>query len=365
MTGSQAIFDIRSVSKAFPIRAGALRRISAWLKAVDDVSFSIPRNCIIGLVGESGSGKTTLGRLLVNLLEPTSGEILFEGKAIAQLNAGERRWFRKNVQMLFQDPFLSLNPYKTVFQTLAYPLRVHKLADKSSLGRKVDQLLEQVALKPAIANAYPHELSGGERQRVSLAAALSVEPQFLFCDEPVSALDTSARAQVLNLLRDIQKKRQLTLLIVSHDLSAIEYVCDEASVMYLGRIVERANKESLFSKPYHPYTEALMSAVPDPDPDPDRQRQEIILEGEIPSPADPPSGCSFHTRCPKKIGTICENMSPELRRVKTGHEVSCHLFAEEALQPAPPPAEPPRDRSMPMPEMLVAANSDQGFFRGR
>ncbi len=339
MTGSQAIFDVYDVSKSFPVRAGTLRRITAWLKAVDRVSLSIPRNCVIGLVGESGSGKTTLGRLLVKLLDPTSGEILFEGKPIARFNAAERRWFRKNVQMLFQDPFLSLNPYKTVFQTLAYPLRVHKLAERSVLRRKVNQLLEQVALEESIADAYPHELSGGQRQRVSLAAALSVEPRFIFCDEPVSALDMSARAQVLNLLRDVQKKRQLTLLIVSHDLSAIEYVCDEASVMYLGGIVERANKEVLFAKPCHPYTEALMSAVPDPDPDRQAGREEIILEGEIPSPANPPSGCNFHTRCPKKIGTICESIPPRLQRVSTGHEVYCHLFTDDAIQSTPHVAE--------------------------
>lgn len=334
MTSVPAIFDIRNVSKWFPVRVGTLRRINAWLKAVDDVSLCIPYNCVIGLVGESGSGKTTLGRLLVKLLEPTSGQILFEEKMIGRLSAAERRWFRKNVQMLFQDPFLSLNPYKTVFQSLAYPLLVHKLAGPSGLERKVDQLLDQVALEAAIADAYPHELSGGQRQRVSLAAALSVEPRFIFCDEPVSALDVSARAQVLNLLRDIQKKRQLTLLIVSHDLSAVEYVCDEAAVMYLGGIVERANKESLFARPRHPYTEALMSAVPDPNPEQRAEDQEIILEGEIPSPACLPSGCHFHTRCPKMMIGICENTSPRLRRVSAEHEVSCHLFSE-VLQPTP------------------------------
>ena len=205
MTRSQAIFDVRDLSKSFPVRARTMRRVTAWLKAVNRVSLSIPQNCIVGLVGKSGSGKTTLGRLLVKLLEPTSGQILFEGKAIGRLNRNERHWFRKNVQMLFQDPFLSLNPYKTVFQTLAYPLLIHKLADRSSLSRAVDALLDQVALEPAHAKAYPHELSGGQRQRVSLAAALSVEPRFIFCDEPVSALDMSARAQVLNLLRDIQR----------------------------------------------------------------------------------------------------------------------------------------------------------------
>ncbi|MGH8736786.1 MAG: ABC transporter ATP-binding protein [Burkholderiales bacterium] len=333
MNESVAMFDVHNVSKAFPVRTGTLKRITARLKAVNEVSLSIPQNCIFGLVGESGSGKTTLGRLLVKLLEPSSGEILFEGKRITRLERTEQRWFRKNAQMLFQDPFLSLNPYKTVFKTLAYPLRVHGLAQRHELGHKVERLLDQVGLEGAVAKAYPHELSGGQRQRVSLAAALAVEPRFIFCDEPVSALDMSARAQVLNLLREIQHKRKLTLLIVSHDLSAIEYVCDEASVMYLGGIVERANKEDLFARPRHPYTEALMSAVPEPDPD--RPQQEIILEGEIPSPTNPPNGCKFHTRCPKKIGAICEEMSPVLRPVGPAHEVSCHLFAE-AARPAPP-----------------------------
>lgn len=349
MNESGALFDIHGVSKSFPVHAGTLRRITAWLKAVNEVSLSIPRNCIFGLVGESGSGKTTLGRLLVKLLEPSSGEILFGGKPIARLDRAEQRWFRKNVQMLFQDPFLSLNPYKTIFQTLAYPLRVHGLAQRFELERRVDRLLDQVGLEGTVANAYPHELSGGQRQRVSLAAALAVEPRFIFCDEPVSALDMSARAQVLNLLREIQQKRKLTLLIVSHDLSAIEYVCDEASVMYLGGIVERADKANLFARPCHPYTEALISAVPEPDPD--RLNQEIILEGEIPSPANPPNGCKFHTRCPKKIGAICETTAPLLRSVGAAHEVSCHLFAEAAQSGLEPGGA--GDRGTPLSETLV------------
>jgi oligopeptide transport system ATP-binding protein len=358
MTATEPIFEIRNVSKSFPVRAGALRRITAWLKAVDNVNIEIPRNCIVGLVGESGSGKTTLGRLLVKLLEPTAGEIRFEGKSIARLRRNDRRWFRKNVQMLFQDPFLSLNPYRTVFQTLAYPLRVHQLADARTLRRQVTQLLEQVGLEAMVAKAYPHELSGGQRQRVSLAAALSVEPRFIFCDEPVSTLDMSARAQILNLLREVQKKRQITLLIVSHDLSAIDYVCDEASVMYLGGIVERASKESLFARPCHPYTEALMSAVPDPDLDHQAKREEIMLEGEIPSPANPPAGCKFHTRCPKKLGPICETKPPQVSRVNGAHEVSCHLYAEISQ----PNAQQVGSRDRPMANSKILLHSTDRNF---
>jgi oligopeptide transport system ATP-binding protein len=362
MTDLQPIFEVKNVSKSFPVRAGALRRVTAWLRAVDNVTLKVPRNSIVGLVGESGSGKTTLGRLLVRLLEPTSGEIRFEGKAIAHFKRTDWRWFRKNVQMLFQDPFLSLNPYRTVFQTLAYPLRIHRLAERRTLRRQVSQLLEQVGLEAAVANAYPHELSGGQRQRVSLAAALSVEPRFIFCDEPVSTLDMSARAQILNLLRDIQKKRQLTLLIVSHDLSAIDYVCDEASVMYLGGIVERATKESLFARPCHPYTEALMSAVPDPDIGHQATRKEIILEGEIPSPANPPAGCKFHTRCPRKLGPICEKVPPAAQSVSAVHDVACHLFSESSR----PSSQPAGSRERPMASsQTLQRSAEKDISQGR
>lgn len=335
MAGSDAIFEVRDLAKSFPVRAGSLRRITGWLRAVDHVNMRIARNSILGLVGESGSGKTTFGRLLVKLLDPTSGQILFDGKDVGRLHGAERRWFRKNVQMLFQDPFLSLNPYKTVFQTLSYPLRIHRLAEGRHLKARVEQLLAQVGLEAAVARAYPHELSGGQRQRISLAAALAVEPQFIFCDEPVSALDMSARAQVLNLLQEVQRDRNLTLLIVSHDLSAVEYVCHDVAVMYLGGVVELANKDRLFADPAHPYTEALMSAVPEPDPDLQATRREIVLEGEIPSPANPPDGCKFHTRCPRKIGAICEADVPALRPVGQGHEVSCHLYPPASHRAAP------------------------------
>lgn len=333
MSRSDVLFDIQEVSKHFPVRSGPLNRVSGSLKAVDRVNLHIPPNTILGLVGESGSGKTTLGRLLVKLVEPTSGRIHFEGKDITGLTRNEMKWFRKRVQMLFQDPFLSLNPRRTIFKTLAYPLIVHGLAKKGELAGRVRDLLAGVGLEPAIADAYPHELSGGERQRVSLAAALSVEPDFICCDEPVSVLDVSARAQVLNLLRDVQKEQKLSMLIISHDLSAVEYICDEVAVMYLGSIIERATKDRLFETSAHPYTEALMSAIPEPDPDIESARKEIILEGEIPSPVNPPTGCKFHTRCPKKIGSVCETVPPEPCLIADGHQVTCHLFSEGSAHP--------------------------------
>lgn len=332
MSQSAIIFDVQDVSKLFPVRSGYLRRVTGWLKAVDRVSFQARRDTIIGLVGESGSGKTTLGRLLVRLLEPTAGKIFFEGKDIGRMTRVESRRFRKNVQMLFQDPHLSLNPRKTTFQTICYPLQVHGLATtRVELRRRVAELLTQVGLETSIAESFPHELSGGQRQRVSLAAALAVEPQFIFCDEPVSALDASARAQVLNLLREVQHQRQVTMLVVSHDLSAVEYVCDEVAVMYLGGIVEVAAKKRLFLKPAHPYTQALMSAVPEPDPDVEASRQEIILEGEIPSAVNPPKGCKFHTRCFKKIGAICASEPPLPLLVEANHHVACHLYSESQV----------------------------------
>jgi oligopeptide/dipeptide ABC transporter ATP-binding protein len=324
---SDATFDIQSVSKDFPVHTGSLHRVTGWLRALDAVSLRIPQNTILGLVGESGSGKTTLGRLLVKLLEPTSGSIFFQAKDITRLSRSELRWFRKNVQMLFQNAYLSLNPKKRVSEAIAYPLRLHGLASPANLRSKVADLIRQVGLDLSLADAYPHELSGGERQRVSLAAGLAVDPKFIFCDEPVSVLDSSARAQVLNLLREVQRERKLTMLLVSHDLSAVEYACDDVAVMYLGGVVERAEKDGLFADPAHPYTKALLSAIPHLDPDAAAAREEIVLEGEIPSPASPPSGCRFHTRCASRISGRCEVVVPALTRIGERREVACHLFS--------------------------------------
>lgn len=321
-----ALFQVEEVTRRFPVRSGTLRRIVGWLTAVDRASMTIPANRIIGLVGESGSGKTTFGRMLVNLLDPSSGRILFRGNDLRRLRRGGELAFRKEVQMLFQDPFLSLNPRKTVRQTLTMPLRIHRLSDSQGLPGRISGLLAQVGLEPATADAYPHELSGGVRQRVAFAAALAVEPQFIFCDEPVSVLDASARAQILNLMQEIQRERGLTLLIVSHDLSAIEYVCDEVAVMYLGAIIEWAHTSRLFEGASHPYTEALIASMPERMLDPEASHDEIVLEGEIPSPINLPAGCRFHTRCPKKLGEICASSPPRETALNAGHKVVCHLF---------------------------------------
>ena len=320
------LFQVENVSRVFPVRSGALRRVSGWLTAVDRVSMDIAGNRIIGLVGESGSGKTTLGRMLVKLLDPSSGSIRFRNRTLTRLSRGDELAFRKDVQMLFQDPFLSLNPRKTVYQTLALPLRVHRLVEARGLPGRVRELLTQVGLEPAVADAYPHELSGGARQRVAFAAALAVEPTFIFCDEPVSVLDASARAQILNLMQDIQRERRLTLLIVSHDLSAIEYVCDEVAVMYLGAIIERGRTDRLFEEAGHPYTEALIASMPERMLEPAADLREIVLEGEIPSPVNLPTGCRFHSRCPKKIGDICVSSAPRETALDPEHRVACHLF---------------------------------------
>ena len=321
-----ALFQIENVSRVFPVRSGVLRRVSGWLTAVDRVSMEVAGNRIIGLVGESGSGKTTLGRMLVKLLDPSSGRIRFRDRMLTKLGRSEELAFRKEVQMLFQDPFLSLNPRKTVYQTLALPLQVHRLVESRGLPGRIHGLLAQVGLEPAVAAAYPHELSGGARQRVAFAAALAVEPAFIFCDEPVSVLDASARAQILNLMQDIQRERQLTLLIVSHDLSAIEYVCDEVAVMYLGAIIERARTSRLFEQAGHPYTEALIASMPERMLEPAADHRQIVLEGEIPSPVNLPTGCRFHSRCPKKIGDICVSTSPQETALDPEHTVVCHRF---------------------------------------
>jgi oligopeptide/dipeptide ABC transporter ATP-binding protein len=331
---SGVLFQVDDVSRLFPVRAGYLKRIAAWLRAVDRVTMGIPEDRIIGLVGESGSGKTTLGRMLVKLLDPTSGRLQYRGKDLAKLSRAAELDFRKEVQMLFQDPFLSLNPRKSIFKTLAMPLRLHRLADSASLTPRVGDLLSQVGLDKAVADAYPHELSGGARQRVALAAALAVEPRFIFCDEPVSVLDASARAQILNLMQDIQRERRLTLLIVSHDLSAIEYVCDEVSVMYLGAVIEWAHTRRLFDEASHPYTEALVASMPERFLEAGVDHTGIVLEGEIPSAINLPRGCRFHSRCPRRIGEVCVLEPPEETRLNGEHRVVCHLFQEASQEPS-------------------------------
>lgn len=331
MTVRDTMFELIEVTRLFPMRSGSLNRVTNYLTACDRVTLDIPEDRIVGLVGESGSGKTTLGRMLVKLLDPTYGTIRYRGQHIGQLTRSAAREFRKEVQMLFQDPFLSLNPRRTVFSTVAQPLRIHRLTDSQGLKERVNGLLSLVGLEPADGAAYPHELSGGACQRVALAAALSVEPRFIFCDEPVSALDASARAQVLNLMHDIQSERKLTLLMVSHDLTAVEYICDEIAVMYLGGIVEHAETEKLFESTRHPYTEALLASMPERALDPATYGKEIVLEGEIPSPINRPSGCTFHSRCPKNFGPLCALKEPALISINSVHQVACHLFHDDNL----------------------------------
>src|SRR5437762_9163408 len=300
-----------------------LGRHHAPVRAVDGVSFTITSGKTLGLVGESGSGKTTVGRTMLRLQEPTSGTVLFEGNDVFGLDATRLRALRRRMQIVFQDPSSSLNPRMTVQETLREPLEIH------GLGGTVAAVLEEVGLDPSFAQSYPHELSGGQRQRVGIARALSVEPQFIVCDEPVSALDVSVQAQVLNLLADLQGKRRLTYLFIAHDLAVVRHIADDVAVMYLGKIVEHAPAAEIYAQPRHPYTRALLSAVPEPNPHATKRR--ILLPGDVPSPAHPPPGCPFHPRCPHpKKDTRCRTEPPALREVRPGQLAACH-FAEQPL----------------------------------
>jgi peptide/nickel transport system ATP-binding protein len=307
-----------------------LGRPRAAVRAVDGVSFSIAAGKTLGLVGESGSGKTTVARTLLRLTEPSSGSFRLDGADVFTLAAGPLRRLRRRIQIVFQDPYGSLNPRMTVRQTLREPLAIHQLTPKTERDARVGALLDEVGLDRELADRYPHELSGGQRQRVGIARALSVEPAFLVCDEPVSALDVSVQAQVLNLLADLQQKRQLTYLFIAHDLAVVKHIADDVAVMYLGRIVERAPASRVYAQPRHPYTRSLLSAVPVPDPAAPPQR--IVLQGDVPSPAHPPSGCAFHPRCPHpKKDARCATERPALRELAPGHLAACH-FAEDPMR---------------------------------
>ncbi|MDE0529342.1 MAG: ATP-binding cassette domain-containing protein [Truepera sp.] len=302
------------------MRGGIFSRVVANVKAVEDVSFEIGRGEVVGLVGESGSGKTTAGRAILRLIEPTSGEILFEGTDIAKLPKSQLREYRKEMQIIFQDPFASLNPRMTVGDIIGEALQIHNLARGKAREERVADLLEKTGLAAGHMRRYPHEFSGGQRQRIGIARALAVDPQFIVADEPVSALDVSIQAQVVNLLQDLKEELGLTLLFIAHDLGVVEYISDKVIVMYLGKIMEIAPAKELYANPVHPYTEALLSAVPIPDPTLDRER--IILEGDIPSPINPPSGCVFRTRCPIAIED-CRHIDPPLEEVGPGHLKAC------------------------------------------
>jgi oligopeptide transport system ATP-binding protein len=319
-TRGVALLTVRDLKKHFPIRRGFWSRTVGHVKAVDGVSFDILPGEVLGLVGESGCGKTTTGRCILRLIEPTAGEVVFEGQDVVGLDRGDMRGLRRKMQIIFQDPYSSLNPRITVGAMLAEALRIHKIAEGEAAQARIRHLLEVVGLFPEHANRYPHEFSGGQRQRIGIARALSVDPKFIVCDEPVSALDVSVQAQVINLLQDLQKEFDLTFLFIAHDLAVVEHISDRVAVMYLGKLMELADSEELYRNPLHPYTRALLAAIPVPEPNARRER--IELEGDVPSPANPPPGCPFHPRCP--IATAeCAEVVPEFRDVGGGHYVAC------------------------------------------
>ena len=326
LVASQTLVDVRDLKMHFPLTQGILfQHVIGYVRAVDGISFSIERGKTLGLVGESGSGKTTIGRTIVRLYKPTAGQILFGDKDLAQMGGEELRLARQRIQMIFQDPFASLNPRYTIGSLIAEPMHIYKVASNAEIRERTADLLNVVGLRPEYTDRYPHEFSGGQRQRIAVARALSINPEFVIADEPVSALDVSIRAQVLNLLQRLQQQFNLTYLFVSHDLSVVRHVADRIAVMYLGRIVELADRDELYAAPKHPYTKALLSAVPIPDPQIEKRRKRIILSGDLPSPIHIPSGCRFHTRCPM-AQEICRQVEPAYE-AKEGreHYAACHF----------------------------------------
>ena len=324
----EVLLEVRNLVKHFPIRQGIIfaRQVGA-VQAVDGITFNVEKGETLGLVGESGCGKTTAGRCILRLIEPTSGDVIFDGKNVPELPKDELRELRKDMQIIFQDPYGSLNPRMTVGDIIGEPLHIHKIAKGADREKRVREILETVGLSAFHARRFPHEFSGGQRQRIGIARALAVNPRLIICDEPVSALDVSIQAQVINLLQDLQAEFGLTYLFIAHDLSVVKHISDRVAVMYLGKIVELTGKDELYRNPKHPYTQALLSAIPEADPTIKKER--IILRGDVPSPINPPSGCRFHTRCPK-VMDICKVQEPEFVDSGDGHYVACHLVPAAA-----------------------------------
>lgn len=323
---SKDLVRVENLIKYFPVRGGFFKRIQAWIQAVDDISFSIKEGETLGLVGESGCGKTTVGRTILRLLEPTEGDVFFDGDNVFDLNKNDLKNLRRNMQIMFQDPYSSLDPRIPIGTTIGENLDVHKIGNAKERKDAVINILRKVGLEDYHAKRYPHEFSGGQRQRIGIARAVIIQPKFIVCDEPVSALDVSIQSQILNLLKSLQSDFKLTYLFIAHDLSVVEHISDRVAVMYLGKIVEMASREELFSNPLHPYTQALISAIPIPDPDLKRER--IILKGDVPSPINPPSGCRFHPRCPYVMDQ-CKVEEPKYGEVNDDHYVACWLVESE------------------------------------
>lgn len=323
---AEKLLEVRNLKKYYETKSGLLKRGSRKVKAVDGVSLEVKKGEILGIVGESGCGKSTLGRSILRLIEPTEGEIYFDGKDIRALKKEEMRQERSDMQIIFQDPGASLNPRMTVGEIIGEPLDVYGLAEGQKKEERIYQLMDIVGINRAYIHRFPHEFSGGQRQRIGIARALAVNPKIIICDEPVSALDVSVRAQVLNLMKELKETLNLTYIFISHDLSVVHHICDRVAVMYLGRIVEIADKAKLYRNPVHPYTKALLSAIPIPDPEIKRER--IIIQGDVPNPANPPSGCHFHKRCPY-AKPVCSEQIPPYVEVEADHFVLCHLAAGE------------------------------------